>query len=139
MKMENISMPENTLIPVLAYPNIEEAISWLNKMFGFTLRLKIGSHRAQINVTDHFAFAITKDESYKIIDSKNSIMIRISDIDKHFSQVQDLKGEIISKPTNYAFGERQYSVKDYAGHIWTFSQTISNEKPETWGGKSINL
>ena len=72
--MENISMPNNILIPVISYPNIDEAISWLNKMFGFTLRLKIGSHRAQINVTDRVALAITKDDSFKVENSKINIL-----------------------------------------------------------------
>ena len=50
-----------------------------------------------------------------------------------------LNVEIISEPTDYPFGERQYSLKDFVGHIWTFSQTISDEKPESWGGESFNL
>ena len=48
----NRSIPRCTVIPELAYPNLGEAIVWLCEAFGFTLRLRIGDHRAQLNVGD---------------------------------------------------------------------------------------
>ena len=49
---QNRSMPASTVIPVLAYPSVPEAIAWLAAAFGFTLRLGIGDHRAQLNAGD---------------------------------------------------------------------------------------
>jgi len=40
----------------------------------------------------------------------------------------------ISPPTDYPYGERQYSVEDIGGHLWTFSQTIADVDPNVWGG-----
>jgi hypothetical protein len=48
----NQSMPACTVIPELAYPDVETAATWLCDAFGFTLRLKIGSHRAQLSIGD---------------------------------------------------------------------------------------
>src|SRR4029079_7710035 len=42
--------------------------------------------------------------------------------------------EILSPPTTHPFGERQYSVRDIGGHRWTFSETVSDVDPATWGG-----
>jgi hypothetical protein len=39
-------------------------------------------------------------------------------------------------PADYPYGERQYSVEDFAGHRWTFTQSIADVAPEEWGGKS---
>ncbi len=48
----NRSIPRSTVIPEFPYRDVGEAIDWLCRVFGFTLRLRIGSHRAQRNVGD---------------------------------------------------------------------------------------
>ena len=51
--LNNRSMPCATVIPELAYPNVgPSSTDWLRDAFGFTLRLRIGDHRAQLNVGD---------------------------------------------------------------------------------------
>jgi uncharacterized glyoxalase superfamily protein PhnB len=50
--LANRSIPRCTVIPELAYPDISKAIDWLCDSFGFTLRLRIADHRAQLNVGD---------------------------------------------------------------------------------------
>jgi len=50
--LSNRSMPPAIVIPELAYPKIGEAITWLCDAFGFNLRIRIGDHRAQLNVGD---------------------------------------------------------------------------------------
>ena len=32
---------------------------------------------------------------------------------------------------------RQYTAEDHAGHQWTFSETLADIAPETWGGTSV--
>ena len=43
-------------------------------------------------------------------------------------------GLTITAPADYPYGERQYTVEDLGGHRWTFSQTIADVDPKTWGG-----
>jgi len=50
--LANRSIPRSTVIPELAYPDLGKAIDWLCHAFGFTLRLRIANHRAQLNVGD---------------------------------------------------------------------------------------
>jgi uncharacterized glyoxalase superfamily protein PhnB len=45
---------------------------------------------------------------------------------------------VLSEPTTYPFGERQYSVIDIGGHRWTFTQTVADIDPAIWGGELIN-
>ena len=49
--INNTSIPKNTIISVLKYPDIDEAINWLIQYLGFSLRVKVGDHRAQMNVS----------------------------------------------------------------------------------------
>jgi hypothetical protein len=50
--LANRSIPQCTVIPQLAYPDVGRAVEWLGDAFGFTLRIGIGHHRAQLNVGD---------------------------------------------------------------------------------------
>jgi uncharacterized glyoxalase superfamily protein PhnB len=60
--LTNRSMPECTVIPVLSYPDVSQAIDWLCQAFGFTLRLRIGDHRAQLAIGSG-AIVITKERT----------------------------------------------------------------------------
>ena len=57
----NRSMPRCTVIPQLAYPDVVEAAAWLCEVFGFSVRIRMGDHRAQLNVGDG-AIVLTKRE-----------------------------------------------------------------------------
>ena len=48
----NRSIPDATVIPVPAYPDVNQAAAWLCAVFGFSVRLRIGDHRVQLNVGD---------------------------------------------------------------------------------------
>src|SRR2546422_7455846 len=48
----NRSMPSSTVIPVLLYRDVVQAVEWLCGTFGFTEHLRIGSHRSQLTVVD---------------------------------------------------------------------------------------
>ncbi len=51
-RFSNRSIPSATVIPVLAYPDVNQAAAWLCDAFGFSVRLRIGDHRVQLNVGD---------------------------------------------------------------------------------------
>ncbi len=61
-------------------------------------------------------------------------MIRVEDVSAHFARAKSHGATIISEPTDYPYGERQYSAQDLAGYVWTFSQTIADVDPASWGG-----
>ena len=49
----NRSIPSSTVIPVLIYPDVREAVAWLEAAFGFVERVRIGEdHRSQLKVGD---------------------------------------------------------------------------------------
>ena len=49
----NRSIPSATVIPVLVYPDVREAVRWLGDAFGFEERVRIGeAHRSQLRVGD---------------------------------------------------------------------------------------
>ena len=64
--------------------------------------------------------------------------VRVDDADRHHEQAKRSGARILQPPTDYPYGERQYSALDLAGHRWTFSHSIGDVDPATWGGTAIN-
>ena len=125
-------MPESTVIPVLAYDDVAEAVVWLCATFGFSERWRAGSHRAQLAVGDG-CVAVTEAGSGA---TKANVMVRIEDVDAHYERALERGAEITGAPTDHVYGERQYNAVDLGGHHWTFSQSIADVAPEDWGGAS---
>jgi len=132
--LANRSIPRCTVIPQLAYRDVEAAAKWLCDAFGFTLRVGIGSHRAQLNVGDG---AIILTEQHGEMQSfPDSVMVRVEDVDRHLDRAKLHVVRILRAPADYPYGERQCTVEDFAGRAWTFSQSIVDVAPEDWGRTS---
>ena len=135
----NRSMPSSTIIPVLRYPDVPQAVAWLCRTFGFAERLRIGSHRVQLQVGDA-AVVVTGDGVPDSAPStSHSLMVRVDDVNAHHAHAQASGAVIHSAPTTQPYGERQYSVTDIGGHLWTFSQTMDDVDPADWGCELIAL
>ena len=133
----NRSMPESAVVPVLHYRSVPEAVAWLCTAFGFTERLRIGVHRAQLAVAADRGSVVVAEGSEAtaaVPSSTHSVMVRVSDVDQHHEQAKAAGARVLGPPTNYPYGERQYSAVDLGGHVWTFSQTVANVQPSSWGG-----
>lgn len=128
----NRSMPAAQVIPVLGYPDVSEAVEWLCRVFGFTVRWRAGTHRAQLNIGDG-AMAVTQSDA---LGSGESVMVRVEDVYAHCQRAVQHGANVLQEPADFPYGERQYTVEDLAGHVWTFSETISDIAPEEWGGRS---
>jgi uncharacterized glyoxalase superfamily protein PhnB len=129
MMLPNRSMPSATVIPQLGYVDVGAAAEWLERCFGFTVRLRIADHRIQMNVGDG-AVVLTRSDTAP----KASVMVRVPDVDAHHAAAQAAGVTSLSAPQTFPYGERQYSAVDCGGHVWTFSQSIADVVPEDWGG-----
>ena len=132
--LANRSIPNSTVIPELAYPNVGEAVTRLCNCFGFTLRIRIGNHRAQLNVGDGAVVLIEAGAGFGI---RSSVLVRIEDIDEHYARAVEYGLKVLRPPADYPYGERQYSIEDFAGHQWNFSQSIADVDPSEWGGTRV--
>lgn len=135
----NRSMPDSAVIPVLAYPDVRQAVAWLCRAFGFAERLRIGDHRAQLSFGSGSVVVTGRqpDQSEPAGRNDHSIMVRVADVDGHYRRVEQLGAQIVNPSADCPYDERQYTVKDPGGHYWTFSQTIADIDPESWGGQQV--
>lgn len=140
----NRTMPACSIIPVLGYADVPQAIEWLTNVFGFKERWRAGDHRAQMSFGDG-AIALSKQQ---MIDPEpgnadaqlsvpgHSLMVRVTDVFSHFEHVKQQGAQVLQPPIDFPYGERQYNVLDIGGHVWVFSQSIADLAPEAWGGTS---
>jgi uncharacterized glyoxalase superfamily protein PhnB len=147
--LQNRSMPACTVIPVLVYEDVAEAVEWLCDTFGFVERWHVGEHRAQLAVGDaavvvgerrvaeaHRSSDPTIFRAPRRGEVSHSVLVRVADVDSHYRRARQGGARIFRPPENFPYGERQYSAEDLAGHRWTFSQSIADVAPEEWGGTS---
>lgn len=138
----NRSIPSATVIPVLIYPDVRAAVAWLGEAFGFTERVRIGEdHRSQLTVGDGAVIIgdVRQDRRPpRPGEVTHSVMVRVEDARAHCERARAHGARILAEPTDFPYGERQYTAEDPAGHHWTFSQTLADVAPEEWGGKSVS-
>jgi uncharacterized glyoxalase superfamily protein PhnB len=126
--IENRSVPTSTVIPVLAYDDVAKASDWLCRAFGFKERLRIGDHRAQLVFGDGAVILI------RGTDARGAVLVRVADADSHHARAKKSGARILEPPTDFPYGERQYNAEDLGGHVWTFSESIADVDPASWGG-----
>ena len=128
--LSNRSVPAAQVIPELPYDDVGEASDWLCAAFGFTERLRIGNHRAQLVFGDGAVIVVERGDDA----STSSVLVRVEDADSHHARAAEHGARIVHPPTDYPYGERQYTAEDIGGHRWTFSQSIADVDPASWGG-----
>ena len=138
----NRSIPSSTVIPVLIYPDVRQAVDWLVGAFGFEEQVWIGdNHRAQLGVGDGAVIvADVRDDRRppRPGEATHSVVVRVEDAAGHCERTRQHGGQILTEPTDFEYGERQYAAVDPWGHQWTFSQTLADMAPEEWGGVTVS-
>jgi uncharacterized glyoxalase superfamily protein PhnB len=149
--LKNRSHPGPTVVPVLVYEDVPEAVEWLCDTFGFRERLRIGEHRVQLGVGEDGAVVVTERRVAETIgggdpvvlrpprrgEVSHTVMVRVEDVDAHFEHARRNGARILQQPASHPYGERQYTVEDIEGHRWTFTQSIADVAPEEWGGETV--
>jgi uncharacterized glyoxalase superfamily protein PhnB len=103
--------------------------------FGFQVRWQAGDHRAQLWLNGG-TVVITEPRTSKALPGPRSLLVRVPDVRAHCERARERGAKILDEPSDFRYGERQYTAEDPGGHHWTFSQSIADVAPEDWGGTS---
>ena len=140
--LTNRSAPPATVTPVLVYPDVRVAVTWLETAFGFEERVRVGqAHRAQLRVGEDGALIIADVHGQQVAPSAGSvthlIKVRVSDVDAAFTRARDAGARVMDEPASHEYGERSCTLEDLAGHRWELTQTMRDVEPEEWGGVTV--
>lgn len=141
--MKNRSVPSATIVPILVYEDVNQALDWLCRAFGFVERLRaehngVISH-AQLSVAEGAIMIGRQGGPYRAPNGNEVtayVHVAVDDVDRHFEHAKTCGAVIVTPLSNMPFGVRQYTAKDPGGHWWTFSQNIVDVAPEAWGARS---
>jgi uncharacterized glyoxalase superfamily protein PhnB len=141
--LTNRSAPPATVAPVLFYPDVRAAVTWLEAAFGFEERVRIGeTHRAQLRVGTDGAIVIAEDRTDERVAPgdgpiQHLVKIRVADVDAAFERARATGARVVEELGTHVYGERSGVVADPAGHRWELTQTVRDTEPEEWGGVTI--
>jgi uncharacterized glyoxalase superfamily protein PhnB len=136
----NRSAPTATIVPILIYEDVSQAISWLSGAFGFVERLRVPGPDGAIT---HAQLAVREGaimlgrRGGPFVSPRNGVNqyvhVSVNDVDRHFERARQYGAKILAPPSDKPFGERQYTAEDHAGHWWVFSQHIADIAHAEWG------
>lgn len=124
----------NSITPYLLYADLEGAMDWLTKAFGFRelMRKNGPDNRAR-----HAEMALGETgtvmmgwpgPSYRtpkqLGQSTNAIYVRIDDVDALFERARQAGATVLEEPADQPFGERRCGLEDPQGHRWYFAQPL---------------
>ncbi len=140
--LTNRSAPPVTVTPVLAYPDVRAAVAWLEGVFGFQERVRVGEdHRAQLRVGADGAVIVADVHDDQVAPAAgvftHVIKVRVPDVDAAFARARDFGARVVQEPRTWEYGERSCELEDLAGHRWELTQTIRDVEPEEWGGVTV--
>jgi uncharacterized glyoxalase superfamily protein PhnB len=140
--LTNRSAPPATVTPVLIYPDVRAAVSWLEAAFGFEEKVRIGdSHRAQLRVGIDGAVVVADVRGEQVAPHDgvvtHLVKVRVSDVDAAFARARERGARVVEDLTTWEYGERSGVVEDLAGHRWELTQTVRDTAPEHWGGVTV--
>src|SRR3979490_3272584 len=111
----NRSIPSSVVIPVLIYPDVREAVAWLSAAFGFDERVRIGeNHRAQLRFGDGGLIVgdVRGDRAPpRAGEVTGAVRVRVEDARGHCARARAHGARILMEPTDFEYGERQYSAE----------------------------
>jgi uncharacterized glyoxalase superfamily protein PhnB len=138
----NRSIPPSTVIPVLVYPDVREAVAWLSAAFGFTERTRIGeSHRAQMSIGEAGAMIVADVRGERQAPQAgivtHEMKVRVDNAGARYERARAHGARVLEPPTDREYGERECTVEDLAGHRWQFTETLRDVAPEEYGCQTV--
>jgi uncharacterized glyoxalase superfamily protein PhnB len=138
----NRSVPPDTLLPHVCYRNVEDALAWLSKAFGFVEHYRYGEpggrvNGAQVHLGNAWIMLRTVDSRgqtpAQLGCGTQSLTVFVDEVEAHYKRAKSAGARIVEEPHETAYGEFQYAAHDLDGHHWLFSRHATDHAPEEWG------
>ena len=126
--------PDQRITPYLFYADVDAALDWLSKAFGFKPMRKFAGPDGK---TNHSAMKLANGEVFmlgcpgrKYKNPKQlghvtqGLYITVDNVDKHYLRAKKAGAKILDQPEDQFYGDRRYSAADPEGHHWYFAQHL---------------
>ena len=140
--LTNRSVPANIILPHIVYQDVEAAIDWLKKTFGFSEHYRYGDPVSGAQLRLGEAWIMVREARRpgsktpaQLGYGTQSLTIFTEDVDEHFRKTKAAGAKIVEELHETEYGERQYGVEDIEGHHWLFAKHARDISPDEWGAK----
>ena len=142
MPRTNRSVPADAVLPHVIYHDLELAIRWLGRAFGFVEHYRYGPadgpadgmqvrfENAWLMLERARAGSATPSETRH---RTQYLTLFIDDVDAHYARAKAAGATIVESPAETVYGEYLYAATDLAGHRWIFSRHAKDVRPQDWG------
>lgn len=139
----NRSVPPVAVVPVLTYPDVRAAVSFLTSAFGFVERTRIGEgHRAQLAIGADGAVIVADAGGDRAAPRSggitHTVRVRVDDVDAAFARASTHGAVVVEAPTRREYGERDCTLEDLAGHRWQFAEQVADVAPEDFSCRTVS-
>ena len=132
-----------TITPYLLYEDVDAALGFLARAFGFEEVLRFTGeagyvNHAEMRLGDDVIYLGDPGEEYRNPARLGgaTVLVGVSDledVDALCERARAAGAQISEEPADQAYGERRFAAVDPEGHQWHFSQPIADVAPEDWG------
>lgn len=134
------------ITPYLLYEDVEGALKFLSKAFGFK---KHGPpYKGEDGKINHAAMQLGEDlimMGYPGPKYKNpkrlgaatfNLYVEVDDADKHYARAKKAGAHIIEEPQDTFYGARRYGAEDPEGHQWYFAHELPRKATKKKAAKA---
>ncbi len=121
------------ITPYLWYEDVDAALEWLVRAFGFTERVRMPGPdgralHAEVGMGDAVVMMGTPGPDYQNPRHRGGatqlVYVYVDDVDRHHLVAKDEGARILTEPADQRYGDRTYSVEDREGHLWSFARHV---------------
>ncbi len=133
--------PENMprITPYLLYRDVDAALEWLARAFGFRERMRLPgpdgkANHAEMELADGVIMLGNPGKDYRnpkqLGQATQQLYVYVDDVDKHFERAKGAGAVVLAEPEDQFYGDRSYGAEDPEGHHWYFAQHVRDVAPE---------
>ena len=119
--------------PYLLYEDVDGAVDWLTRVFGFSERMRLKgpdgrANHAEIQMGDGVVMMGNPGADYQNPKRRGGatqlLYVYVEDVDRHFEAAKAAGATILREPADQFYGDRTYGAEDPEGHHWSFAQRV---------------
>ncbi len=127
------------ITPYLLYEDVDAAVDWLVRVFGFTEEVRMKgpdgkANHAEVRMGDGVVMMGNPGTDYLNPKRRGGatqlVYVYVDDVDKHYEAARAAGATVIREPADQFYGDRTYGAEDPEGHRWSFAQHVRDVAPE---------
>ena len=140
-----------TISPYLLYEDVDAALAFLARAFGFEEVLRFAGEDGRVNHAEarlgearvYLGDPTTAGSEYRnpaALGAATVLVIvdGVDDVDALCERARAAGAQITEEPADQDYGARRFGATDPEGHKWFFSQTIADVEPADWGATAAS-